>query len=186
MEKPSVSSSKPQIPKAWFEHWERSAVGPCICMAWNSFPLGCRIRQLRRNRCPSPTSFAHPPICSTISSRLPLFVFRLEMKSDLSCDRARRHVVRAAECGEKVVKHIVVGQIDHRETGYRRRPRGQKDFAIGRERGCYRRSVYSPPALLGAWTRTARRGKHRLRRWRLKADRPDSPRSGVPRARRYR
>ena len=39
------------------------------------------------------------------------------MKSNLSSDRAWRHVVRAAECGKKVVQHIVVRQIDYRDAG---------------------------------------------------------------------
>jgi hypothetical protein len=43
-------------------------------------------------------------------------VFRLEMKSNLSCDRPRCHVVRTAECGQKIVKHVVVRHIDHREA----------------------------------------------------------------------
>ncbi len=35
------------------------------------------------------------------------------MEPDLGGDRSRRHIMSAAEGGEKVVKRIVVGQVDY-------------------------------------------------------------------------
>jgi hypothetical protein len=41
----------------------------------------------------------------------------LEVETNLAGDRTRRHVVRAAERGEEVVKRHFVGQIDDGQTG---------------------------------------------------------------------
>jgi hypothetical protein len=40
---------------------------------------------------------------------------RLEMKANLSCQRPRRHVVRAAKRRQKVVQGILVRQVDRRQ-----------------------------------------------------------------------
>jgi hypothetical protein len=39
----------------------------------------------------------------------------LEVESDLSRQRARRHIVRAAEGGKEIVECVLVGQVDRRE-----------------------------------------------------------------------
>ena len=45
-----------------------------------------------------------------------LIPIHLEMEAQLHGFGARRDIMRAAECGEEVIKRGLVGQIDHREA----------------------------------------------------------------------